>query len=252
MRTLSRSLFLACLLLPNTPAPTHAGSRIENGNDLPYGSPVARSAALLVFNGGGFCSSSFLSSRTLLSAGHCLKGVSAGGVKVQLPTANGWLVLDVAEVRVHPGYRLRYDKNGDAILRDDIAIVQLVKPAPVAVRPYALTAPPSARGFAVTDIGYGYEHQGGGGMLLRYGRMQGEIKKLYGLENQPGVYQTKTSADENVCPGDSGGPVLLGNLDSRNIIAVHSLADGCQTESTNAQSTLVWPYKAWIQPQILQ
>lgn len=240
---------LSCFLF----SPAFGASRIENGNEVPASSPLARSAALLVFNGGGFCSASFLSARTLLSAGHCLKGVSASGVKVQLPTASGWLVLKVSAVSVHPGYRLRYDNKGQAILRDDIALVQLEKAAPVSVRALSLSPPPSGNElFGVTDLGYGFEYNGGGGMLLRYGRMQGKVQPIYDLENQPGVYQTKTKDDENVCPGDSGGPVLLGAPESRSVIAVHSLADGCQSESDSAESTLVWPYREWIRPQIRQ
>jgi secreted trypsin-like serine protease len=249
------ALFFAFLSLPLTAKADIPQIFVENGTPISKASPLARTVALMRFKKGGFCSSSFLSSRTLLTAGHCAENHRAEDFTVMAVSADGkWEEQAASGLVNHPSYQHYKNSHGD-ILLNDVAIIQLARPFSFSVRTVSLTAPTkpltSGQSSAITDVGYGYNRTGGGGgMVLRYGSMAARLSPIDQFNGAPGLEHSKTSADQNVCPGDSGGPVLLGGTGSREQVAVHSLADGCTTDSSVAFSTLVWPYRNWILPQV--
>lgn len=218
---------------------------IENGNGVAPGSNLASTVALLTYGNGSFCSASFLSSRTLITAGHCASGNIT--VNVMNPRG-GYYKVRAMRVYAHPQFRNYRDRYGMTMIQNDLAIVQLAQPFPAPIRTVTLSGFPS--GYApVTDVGYGFRYGNTGGMTLRWGQMQGHLAGVGQFDGLQGLVQTKVNG-QNVCPGDSGGAVLLGGTDSRYLVAVHSLANGCTTHSTGASSQLVWPHRAWIQAQI--
>jgi secreted trypsin-like serine protease len=230
---------------------------IENGTEVGRAEPLARTVALVQFKGGGHCSSSFLSPRTLLTAGHCAENRKAGDIMIALQNANGsWEQRAAARLVSHPQYSHRVNAAGEHVFRNDVAIVQLAQPFSFAVRTVALSPPGAvmAKGEwqEITDVGYGYVRPNSGGSVLRRGSMVGRVKTIGQFDGRAGLEQYKNDANQNVCPGDSGGPVLLGASDSRKAIAVHSMADGCTDESKLTYSELLWPARAWIQAQIVK
>lgn len=250
----SLTIAVAAPALPET-ARADASVFIENGNEVPPLGTLTQTVALLAFPGGGFCSASFLSSRTLLSAAHCFTRSGRPSVTVNVVGDNGrWVKTPVSSVQVHPQYSNRRGQYGQTLIRNDLAIVQLDRPFPHPVRTVTL-APPTPGMLAgtwetVTDVGYGFEAERRGSRVLRWGAMSAIVERIGQFENRDGLRQRKTTANQNVCSGDSGGAVFIGGSDSRRQVAVHSLADGCRYGSRGASSELVWPARAWIQPQI--
>ena len=251
---------LFCLLATSPLSPPFARAAgvpaIENGNELGAVAPLAHTVALLRFGtGGGFCSASFLSSRTLLTAGHCLSGVNPRAVSVNVLNPNGgWIRVTASATAVHPGYRNYKGTYGQTMIHNDLALVQLAQPFPVPVRTVELAAFPDDRAqewYPVFDVGYGYEYAKGGGLVLRWGQMNGRLATINQFGNRVGIEQRVTNQNQNVCPGDSGGAVLFGGIQSRQIVAVHSLSNGCGSNpSTSASSELVWPARDWILGQV--
>jgi len=127
---------------------------VENGDTIPASAPLAQSVPLLHFSSGGFCSGSFLSKRTILTAGHCLKGMRASRVTVNvMNNRGGWTSVRATSLVMHPGYSAR-TVNGVTVIRDDIALVQLSSDFPAPVRLMALSAPNGLNGAwgYVTDV----------------------------------------------------------------------------------------------------
>jgi len=229
--------------------------RIENGIVVGRGDPLTRTVALLQFKNGGWCSSSFLSARTLLTAGHCAEKRAAGDLLVAVQNANGsWEQRALKRLTLHPGFSHVVNEAGEHIFKNDLAIAEIVSPFSFAVNTVKIAAPSAAMAKgnweAVTDVGYGFSGPNSGGSVLRRGSMVGRVAKLKQLSGREGREQNRTSAAQNACPGDSGGAVLLGKINERQQIAVHSMADGCTAESTLTYSELLYPAREWIQSQI--
>ncbi|MGE3263425.1 MAG: trypsin-like serine protease [Bacteriovoracia bacterium] len=248
---------LLCLFLFISAASADASdfrSLIENGNGVPRGGALASTVAMLTYGNGSFCSASFLSPQTLITAGHCAAGVRPGSMTVSVMNPRGgYYKAKAVSLAVHPEYSNRRDQYGITIIRNDLAIIQLSTPFPAPVRPVALSAFPqldSGKWIPVTDVGYGFHNGHTGGMTLRWGKMLGQLQAIEQFDGRVGLEQ-KNSHQQNVCPGDSGGAVLLGSESSRALVAIHSLGNGCGSgPSTGASSELVWPARNWIRAQI--
>ena len=250
------AIFLSVFTLFSGGARADFRPMIENGTPVKRAEDLARTVALVQFKNGAICSSSFLSPRTLITAGHCAENRKAGDMMIAVQNANGsWEQRALAKLILHPQYSHKV-KGDEHTMRNDLAIIQLVSPFSFPIRTVNLSAPGTVMAAgnwqAVTDVGYGYVKPGSGGSVLRRGSMVGRVKSIPQFDNRLGVQQVKTSANQNACPGDSGGAVLLGGPDSRNLISVHSLADGCTSQSTVTYSEMVWPARTWIQAQIVQ
>ncbi|MGZ3694737.1 MAG: trypsin-like serine protease [Bdellovibrionota bacterium] len=235
------------LTLPTAQAEGDYQVLIENGNGVPASGALSDSVALLTYGNGSFCSASFLSPRTLITAGHCFANSII--VNVMKPGGGFYQVRSMRVIR-HPGFQNYTDKYGMAIIRNDLSIIQLAQPFPVPVRTVSIAGFPAGQWGQVTDVGYGFRNGHTGGMTLRWGTMQGHLQSIGQFGGRVGLEQRKSNG-QNVCPGDSGGAVLYGDQNSRSLVAVHSLANGCGAHSTGASSELVWPAYAWIHSLIL-
>jgi secreted trypsin-like serine protease len=216
---------------------------IENGITVPSSGALSDSEALLTYGNGAFCSATFLSPRTLITAGHC--AAASITVSIMKPGGGFYAVRSMRVIR-HPNFQNYKDRYGMTIIKNDMTIIQLAQPFPTPVRTVTLAQFPAGQWAQVTDVGYGFRRLNSGAKVLRWGTMQGHLETIGQFGDRVGLEQ-RNSNNQNVCPGDSGGAVLLGDQNSRYLVAVHSLANGCtQGRSTGASSELVWPAQAWI------
>lgn len=147
--------------------------------------------------GSTHCTGTVVAPRVVVTAAHCLAGVSASslkfvlGAKVSSPTHT----IGVASIKAHPSY-------DDATISNDIGVVTLASDAPVTPMKMVPAMDSSWIGRELVFVGYGVSNgsnQTGAG-TKRYVRMpiEGVTSKQfeYGL---PG---------KNTCNGDSGGPAF--------------------------------------------
>jgi secreted trypsin-like serine protease len=130
MQTFSRATPLASFLFLSVVSGFAARADyrpfIENGTTVGRTEPLARTVALVQFKEGGLCSSSFLSARTLLTAGHCAEKRKADSIMIAVQNANGsWEQRAAARLTLHPEFSHRVNAAGEHIFRNDLAIIQL-------------------------------------------------------------------------------------------------------------------------------
>ncbi|RZA09419.1 MAG: S1 family peptidase [Proteobacteria bacterium] len=252
---LAFSLSLLSIALLASPARGDFKPFIENGTPVARTEALAQTVAMVQFKGGGWCSATFLSSRTLLTAGHCAEKKRAADLTITLQNKNGsWEQRAASALTAHPQYSHRVGWDKTHYIRNDVAIIQLATPFSFKVRTVKLTQAPTLMAAgqwqAITDAGYGYAKPSAEGAVLRRGSMEGRVTAIEAFEQRLGLDQRKNAANQNACPGDSGGPVFLGDASSLQQLAVHSMADGCTDDSKLTYSELLWPLRPWITAHI--
>lgn len=217
MSTILALVLSASPALADAPEPDPSWSRIVNGEDIT--DDRFPSAVAIGFEAGqGFrqstCSASLITSRILLTAGHCTEEYVKYGVDEDLIVEFGAAffgnVVNSAETksvgfsafRNHPGYGT--GPRGEPL--NDIGVIVLEDDAPV--RPTWFQAEPLPEqdvvGKPVVSVGYGItsgSSQNSSGIKrfarLRVSRIDGDY--LVAVANQ-------NPSNANVCSGDSGGP----------------------------------------------
>lgn len=127
-------------------------------------SPWAGVGAVLA--GQGHYSGALISPRHVLTAAHVVQGHALNEIAFRLNLDDGQpLVLPVAAVHVHPGYR-GTQRGPDGFWRNDIAVLELARPAPPQVPVYALMTDPGVLGAQVLFVGYGLGGDGERGAHL--------------------------------------------------------------------------------------
>lgn len=228
---------------------------IWNGREIAPNHPLARTVALLEFEDGVYCSATFLSRTTLLTAAHCLRHRNATEVSVKMRgNENQWVVKPAFQLETHPDFSYVQKPNRQVILKNDLALVHLAEPFEIEVTPAQISSRKWELGqapFEVTDAGFGWGSRTLKLKILRTGKMKAHIERLELLGNRVGLREEMSSARQIACPGDSGGPVFLGEASSLEIIAVHSFSDGCLPGSLDRQySELVEPSFDWIRSRV--
>jgi secreted trypsin-like serine protease len=160
---------------------------------------------MLTRNGSSFCTGTVVAKRVVVSAGHCLSGVSAPSIRFALGSSaeSAETVLELARVVVHPEYDAQQIKN-------DIAVLVLSQDAPVT--PIAINDAMSSSwiGRSLTFVGFGVTN----GMTSTGNGVKRVVSiPVTEVANQKFTYK---GAMRNTCYGDSGGPAFAqdsaGNL----------------------------------------
>jgi hypothetical protein len=208
------------------------GRLVAQGRPIYYGEvddDPAHMAVVALTNGprtGYFCTGTLISSSYVLTAGHCLEGVSARNLEVFFgdDAYSTGTYREAAEVAAHPNY------DGRNIL-NDIGMIRLASPAPTSVTPIPYL--PARLGLTRSDEGAIVDFSGFG---VTENRTDGE--KLHVERPIERVCTGPSSCSEIVphafgysqsgggpCSGDSGGPAFLFRSGTEYVAGVTSYGD---------------------------
>ena len=131
MPILRRLCSILMLLLAGAPARAIVGASSDGAALAPYVVMVLNHSGRVA----GFCSGLVVAPRVVLTAAHCVPAGAA--VKVHYrDAANAPVLLDVAEILRHPGYRPDAIRTRERSI--DLALVRLAEPLPSPFQPATL------------------------------------------------------------------------------------------------------------------
>ncbi len=230
-------------------APAQAATTpIYEGQPAPDDDAVV---ALVDARGAVFCSGTLITPAVVLTAAHCLEGVTLeDGLHVFFgeDTALGGESRAAARIATHPDYSAWE-------LTADVGLVELAAPAPAGVQPVAYLPRSLALGAAdagseIRFVGYGFSEDGGYGRRLQVSGRIGVVCAgpryctYEGEDVVPHAFAYR-QVEGGPCQGDSGGPALLSRAGREYVAGVTSY--GSPSCYRGGVSTMAGDYAAIIE-----
>jgi hypothetical protein len=244
-------------------APTHTSEIARAPESILYGSPDANDhpyvGLLLFYDADGpawFCTGTALDANTILTAGHCTSGATeAHWYQMEkpldaFPTIAAFLAGGII------GTPITYPEFGASFPNtSDIGVVQLVNGT--ASGPYAQLAEPNAlaelsKHYLFDIVGYGVEDVRPV-QVFNAERLQAQAMLVNATSGYSGGFNLHLSGNNGVphrggiCFGDSGGPVLSGDV----VYGVNSFVlNGNCAGASFAYRVDIEPVHTWIVDQV--
>ncbi|XP_051986604.1 trypsin-like [Xyrauchen texanus] len=239
-------------------------SRIVGGVDAPEGAwPWQVSLQSSTF-GGHFCGGSLINSEWVLTAAHCMPGVSTSTLQVYLGkrTLQGVntyeIKRNVAKFIVHPSYNSNTNDN-------DITLLHLSSPVTFNdyIRPVCLAAQNSVFAPGTSSWITGWGDVTSGVSLSAPGTLQetmvpvvdnSQCNNLLGAGSVTSnmICAGLLQGGKDTCQGDSGGPMVSQHCSVWVQSGITSWGYGCADPNTPGVYTRVSQYQSWIMNTINQ
>ncbi|HZB47711.1 MAG TPA: serine protease [Mycobacteriales bacterium] len=205
-------------------------------------------ASLQSTSGAHRCGASLISSTWLVTAAHCVSGISPSGYQLRVGSVNrttGGTLVRASRFVMHPNYDPWFTGRGDMAL---IQVASAVPQAPISI---SSTSPAAGTPSRILGWGQTCPTRGCGGAPTTLKQLDTSIITDSSCSSRV-PFSSSTELCVNVpsgqgaCYGDSGGPALVGTTTSWRLVGATSRGTSSTCGATPTIYTDVTAYRSWI------